>query len=192
MPPNRAFNTFQATAETHYLKQLTMLYGPGSPLMRSLFAEIPMKPFSQKEHIRRTVEEGIARLSSPVELSEKSFSNLHGYVRGDFLAEFERGMNRFIEETALVHYLGSVIQMNIGEFISALLQGCTLLAPRFKHDLLDFKHFCAGIANDRLYFFLDGQADFRELIKRCLLAIREREKISVNGQLIVDTVHQLI
>ncbi len=195
IPPNNRFDTPQLKAEREYYDQLTVLYRSGSTtLLRSLSTlangkptDPPMMTFSQRDHIEQTVKTGIKMLSSPLTLVSKEFSNVHNYQVSAFVGEFKRGFDRYIKETELSHK--KIIQTNIDDFVKKLVRSCSLLAPKFKHDLLDPKHFMAGLVNDQLYSFLDGKVTFRELIQKALILIKSQKTLSVNGQLIVDTLH---
>lgn len=198
MPPNTDFDTSKFNAEVAYLNKLTTYYQYGSVLLRSLYvlstgndkATPQMIPFSQKKHLQETIEKGISLLSIPLEFCDKEFSNIHGYTSQAFKNEFERGFKNYINHRQLIY--NDVIQTTIADFEQSLVNGRKLLTPSFKHDLLDAKHFIAGLLNDQPFILLDGKITFRELIKNALIRIQSQETISVNGQLIVDAVHNLM
>ncbi len=83
----------------------------------------------------------------------------------------------------------SVVEAHIVDFVERFVSGSSLLEPRFKHDLLDLKHFTAGMFSTTRYQFTDGNVTFCELIFRAFYEIDRNEKVSINAQLLIDTVY---
>ncbi|MCE5294967.1 MAG: hypothetical protein LLF94_10205 [Chlamydiales bacterium] len=194
LPPNRPFNRSSHQAELDYQLQLKIFSAFGSPLLKSIcglssvFPE--MNPFSQENFRNDTIQKGIERLIYHVHCDVSAFSNLHGYSPDAFNGEFERGIQDYIESFEITHE--NVVQSHIIDFVQRIIKGHNLLEPRFKHDMLDLKHFIAGLHSTRRILFVDGKATFRELILRCLYEIQRQEKISINSQLLIDTVYMFL
>jgi hypothetical protein len=194
IPPNRRFDIPRLQAETDYLQQLTTLYENGSPLVASLLAvgacvgaKSPMEDFSQVSHCGETVNKGIERLAIPLTGRASMFSNLHGFKPGDFYDEFTRGINCYLENFEVLHQ--NIVQAHIVDFVKRVVDGSCFVEPRFKHDLLDPKHFAAGLTSQKLYLFVDGQITFQALVLRCLYEIKRQKSRTINAQLLVDAVY---
>ncbi len=189
LPPNRCFTRSLFEAEHDYLLQLETLQ-KGSPLLLAIssLAKTPLSlmPFSQDRHFMDTTTEAIDRLRYTVYCPEAIFSNVHGYTSDAFLGEFERGIENFIDRFELTH--SGVVQTHIVDFVKRVVTGSELLEPCFRHDILDLKHFIAGLSSYLMIEFIDGKATFRELVLRCLYEIPHHE-ISINSQLLVDTLY---
>ncbi|MBS0637689.1 MAG: hypothetical protein JSS12_09265 [Verrucomicrobia bacterium] len=181
-PPNSRFDMYPFEAETLYLDQLQNLYNSGSRILAILGTG--QVPFSQNAHREATISHGIKRLLYPVRYD---FSNSHGYTEEGFAAEFSRGMDALFR-TFEVQREG-VQQAHIVDFVKRLVEGEFLVEPRFKHDLLDAKHFAAGMLSTTLYFFVDGECRFRELIIRVLYEIGRQKRVSLNASLLIDAVY---
>ncbi len=190
LPPNRPFTLTQAEAESEFCMQLEA----PSPLLEAISSMALSKPedlpFCQDRHQIDAIADGIERLIYPVACDSSHFANVHGYLPEAFLEEFERGMSSYLDSFEIVR--NGVVQTHVVDFVKRIVRGAELLQPRFKHDLLDLKHFMAGISANTSIPFVDGKVTFRELVLRCLYEIQQQPAMSINSHLIVETVYMFL
>ncbi len=190
-PPNLPFNTSKDAAELAYLEQLKSIYLLYTPLICNLChlsnEKAPEVEFLQSNHIEQTLARGIERLIYPISYDPEAFSNVHNYCSSGFFEEFDRGINQYFNSFELMD--NRVVHSHVVDFVRRFVDGCTLLEPQFKHDILDLKHFIAGMTSNVLYAFRDAKVTFHELILRSLYEIKKQKKLTINGQLILDAVY---